>query len=82
MTGIKVECKSAACTLITKRMLYGYELFYKNEDVYRRSADDSLYTILALLNGYTFKPASNYITSNYKDKKIKKLISFNEEHSL
>lgn len=82
MTGIKIKCKSSSCTLITKRMLYGYDSFYKNKDVYTRSADDSLYTILVLLNGYTFKSASNYITSNYHNTRIKKLIPFNEEYPL
>lgn len=60
MTGIEYFAKSAPSSLITKRMMRGYELFQDNEDVYTRSADDSLYTILCTLNGFKYKSCSDY----------------------
>lgn len=63
MTGIKFNAKSSATSLITKRMLKGYEVFYENKDVYERAADDSLYTLLCTLNGFSFAPCSDYCIS-------------------
>ena len=60
MTGIKLVSSSQPSSLVTKRMLYGYELFSENEDVYTRSADDSLYTLLVTLNGFSYIPCSDY----------------------
>ena len=44
-------------------MLSGYELFYNNTDVYSRGADDSLYTLLCKLNGFSYVQCSNYNSS-------------------
>ena len=46
---------------MTKRMLLGYEIFYNNEDAWKRGADDSLYTILVKLNGFSHIPCSDYM---------------------
>ena len=59
----KFSCASQPGSLLTKKMLSGYEIFSTNKDVYERSADDSLYTILCKLNGYSYVPCSNYCTS-------------------
>ena len=60
LTGIPINMTSQPSSLVTKRMLSGYEVFYNNPDVYARSADDSLYTLLVTLNGYTYVPCSDY----------------------
>lgn len=51
---------SSPSSLVTKKMLSGYEVFYNNPDVCYRSADDSLYTLLVTLNGFKYVPCSDY----------------------
>lgn len=60
LTGFPIRCSSQPSSLVTKRMLSGYEVFYGNSDVCYRSADDSLYTLLVTLNGFTYVPCSDY----------------------
>ena len=60
LTGVPINMTSQPSSLVTKRMLSGYEVFYNNPDVCYRSADDSLYTLLVTLNGYTYVPCSDY----------------------
>ena len=60
LTGIPLVNSSQPSSLVTKRMLSGYEVFYDNPDVYYRSADDSLYTLRVTLNGYTYVPCQDY----------------------
>ena len=60
LTGYPIHCSSQPSSLVTKRMLSGYEVFYNNPDVCYRSADDSLYTLLVTLNGYTYVPCQDY----------------------
>lgn len=70
MTGIQFSCKSSPTSLITKRMLRGYEAFYRNQDVYERSADDSLYTLLCTLNGFSYVPCSDYCITGSTPNKV------------
>lgn len=60
LTGFTISNSSQPSSLVTKRMLSGYEVFYNNSDVCYRSADDSLYTLLVTLNGFTYVPCSDY----------------------
>lgn len=60
VTGYPITSMSQPSSLLTKKMLRGYELFYANSDVCYRSADDSLYTLLVTLNGFTYVPCSDY----------------------
>ena len=63
MTGIQFNGKSSATSLVTKRMLNGYQVLASNPDVYQRGADDSLYTSLCVLNGFQYIPCSDYAVS-------------------
>lgn len=60
LTGMTISSSSQPSSLVTKRMLSGYEVFYNNFDVWNRSADDSLYTLLVTLNGFTYVPCQDY----------------------
>ena len=60
LTGFHISCSSQPSSLVAKKMLAGYEVFYNNSDVCYRSADDSLYTLLVTLNGYTYVPCQAY----------------------
>ncbi len=60
LTGFPISNSSQPSSLVTKKMLSGYEVFYNNSDVCYRSADDSLYTLLVTLNGFTYVSCSDY----------------------
>lgn len=56
---------SACGSLIQKKMLKGYKEFVNN-DVIKTYEDDWLYMILALINGYKFKPCSKYSIADFR----------------
>ena len=60
VTGYPLKNSSQPSSLLTKRMLSGYEVFYSNSEVCYRAADDSLYTLLVTLNGFTYVPCKDY----------------------
>lgn len=62
----KLNLYCSACgSLIQKKMLKGYKEFV-TDDVIRTYEDDWLYMILALINGYIFKPCSKYSIGDFE----------------
>jgi hypothetical protein len=79
--GLDYMKTATACSLYTKKMLNGYELILK-DDIIKYFNDDIMYSALIYLNGYYFKPCSDYSVWADKDWTKNKLKFFNEINAL
>lgn len=81
MFGFDYMKTATACSLYTKKMLKGYKILLE-KNIIELYNDDVLYTILILLNGYTFQPCSDFSVWSDKTYKNNQIVFFNDNDAM